>query len=73
MRCRLHVRYRKAGVLYPAGAVIEAEEEDLSILGSLARLSRKPRLYRNNPPQARAGAGSTRTRAGEPQAAKTHR
>ena len=33
MRCRLRSAYRKAGVLYPAGAVIDLDQEDLGILG----------------------------------------
>ena len=68
MRCRLHVRYRKAGVLYPAGAVIEAEEEDLSILGSLAEAIEEAAPIPEQPPHKPApepdqpGPG-----AGEPQ------
>ena len=54
MRCLLHVRYRKAGVLHPAAETIEAEAEDLAILGPLAEVLGKPAP---GPDQPQSGAG----------------
>lgn len=69
MRYRLHAAYRNAGVLYPAGAVIEAEAEDLVILGPLAEAlaeqdNRNEKPAPEDPNQSDTGAGDE-TQGGE--------
>ncbi len=65
MRCRLRSAYRKAGVLYPAGAVIDLDQEDLGILGPLAEVLTE----QDNPhpkPAPEDHPGHTGSGAGEP-------
>ena len=66
MRCRLGTPYRKAGVLYPAGAVIDLDQEDLGILGPPAEVLTEqhnphpkphPKPAPENPDPTGSGAG----------------
>ena len=64
MRCRLRSAYRKAGVLYPAGAVIDLDQEDLGILGPPAEaLTEQDNPH---PKPAPDRPGHTGSGAGEP-------